>query len=233
MTRAAVPFLPVPSAALEPAKATAYVKKNWSYVGGISKFIAFVQDPYPDNPDPEMVFRVQYPKGSEGGGKPGTAGGIPSMMLGVFGDKVQGRSIISYKVCFPFGLGVRAETDDRCARQVAFDKDFDFVNGGKLPGVYGGHGECSGGLRNTGCFSARLMWRRNGTGEGALAWVEDQEPLKLTRRFSHSVYCYIPGYSDFEPDPFGALDAAFKPKAVEKRAFGISLDNASWNFTRE
>jgi hypothetical protein len=54
-----------------------------------------------------------------------------------------------------------------CLRyQVRFAPDFDFVKGGKLPGLFGGEaprgcipdGEASG-------FSARLMWREGGAGE--------------------------------------------------------------------
>lgn len=49
---------------------------------------------------------------------------------------------------------------------VRFPKDFDFVKGGKLPGLYGG--TVTGGRRSpdgTDGFSTRLMWRRNGVGE--------------------------------------------------------------------
>ncbi len=51
---------------------------------------------------------------------------------------------------------------------VFFPADFDFVRGGKLPGLYGGAGTtrgCSGGSTGTGCYSARFMWRRGGDGE--------------------------------------------------------------------
>ncbi|KAI6117839.1 hypothetical protein EDD16DRAFT_1586271 [Pisolithus croceorrhizus] len=50
-------------------------------------------------------------------------------------------------------------------------KDWEWVNGGKLPGAYGGVGElaysCSGGRQHDRCkcFSFRLMWRQNGMGE--------------------------------------------------------------------
>ena len=48
---------------------------------------------------------------------------------------------------------------------VFIDKDFDFVKGGKLPGLYGGHMGCSGGDIANECFSTRLMWRPDGAGE--------------------------------------------------------------------
>ena len=42
---------------------------------------------------------------------------------------------------------------------VFFPADFDFVLGGKLPGLNGGHGGCSGGKSADSCFSTRLMVR--------------------------------------------------------------------------
>jgi hypothetical protein len=54
--------------------------------------------------------------------------------------------------------------------EVFFPRDFDFANGGKLPGLYGGAGvpnndqRCSGGRRNN-CFSTRMMWRKGGDAE--------------------------------------------------------------------
>lgn len=48
---------------------------------------------------------------------------------------------------------------------VYFPVDFDWVKGGKLPGLYGGHTGCSGGAAAEDCFSTRLMWRQGGAGE--------------------------------------------------------------------
>jgi len=50
---------------------------------------------------------------------------------------------------------------------VWFSKDFDWVKGGKLPGLCGGPDNVSGGIPSTGTngFSARLMWRKDGRGE--------------------------------------------------------------------
>lgn len=54
--------------------------------------------------------------------------------------------------------------------ELAFDAGFDWVKGGKLPGLRGGPNPdgCSGGNEPNGtdCFSTRLMWRQNGAGEG-------------------------------------------------------------------
>lgn len=53
---------------------------------------------------------------------------------------------------------------------VRFSSDFEFVKGGKLPGLCGGPENVSGGRRANGQngFSARLMWRREGRGEAYL-----------------------------------------------------------------
>jgi hypothetical protein len=53
--------------------------------------------------------------------------------------------------------------------EVAFDKNFEWVKGGKLPGLRGGLdiNGCDGGKQPNGtdCFSTRLMWRKGGQGE--------------------------------------------------------------------
>ncbi len=51
------------------------------------------------------------------------------------------------------------------AYSVFFPSDFDWVKGGKLPGLYGGRTGCSGGDAADDCFSTRLMWRTRGAGE--------------------------------------------------------------------
>lgn len=42
-------------------------------------------------------------------------------------------------------------------QQVGFNKEFDFVKGGKLPGMYGGDPDarCTGGQNSPSCFSLR------------------------------------------------------------------------------
>ncbi|ORX62145.1 hypothetical protein DM01DRAFT_1298731 [Hesseltinella vesiculosa] len=48
---------------------------------------------------------------------------------------------------------------------VFFPKGFDFVKGGKFPGLYGGHDQCSDGTKSSACYSLRMMWREQGAGE--------------------------------------------------------------------
>jgi hypothetical protein len=43
------------------------------------------------------------------------------------------------------------------AYKIFFPSDFDFVKGGKLPGLFGGRPGCSGGDAGKDCFSTRFM----------------------------------------------------------------------------
>ncbi len=60
---------------------------------------------------------------------------------------------------------------------VIFGKDFDWVKGGKLPGLAGGPDNVSGGRPATGTngFSARLMWRAEGRAEAYVYHVDQPE----------------------------------------------------------
>ncbi|NEP19274.1 MAG: polysaccharide lyase [Leptolyngbya sp. SIO4C1] len=54
----------------------------------------------------------------------------------------------------------------RLSYYVRFSENFDFVKGGKLPGLFGGDGASGGNIPDgTDGFSTRLMWRRAGKGE--------------------------------------------------------------------
>ncbi|KAF7329829.1 hypothetical protein MKEN_00246300 [Mycena kentingensis (nom. inval.)] len=96
---------------------------------------------------------------------------------------------------------------------VMFPKDFEPVKGGKLPGLYGGDNEevargCSGGRRDTRCFSMRLMWRTNLQGE---------------------LYTYL-------PDPANAAFKANAamcdlPNSHCNPTFGNSLERGAFSFT--
>lgn len=92
----------------------------------------------------EPGLRVHYPAGSSSPGeRPLGGAGFYSDPASLKGAE---RACLSYKVRFPSG--------------------FDFVKGGKLPGLYGGEAP-SGGEEVDGDngFSMRLMWREEGKGE--------------------------------------------------------------------
>ncbi|HEY9649617.1 MAG TPA: hypothetical protein V6C95_03065, partial [Coleofasciculaceae cyanobacterium] len=63
-------------------------------------------------------------------------------------------------------LGITATNSLRLSYYLRFSENFDFVKGGKLPGLFGGDGASGGTIPNgTDGFSTRFMWRKNGDGE--------------------------------------------------------------------
>ncbi|KAG8734707.1 hypothetical protein FRC10_011521 [Ceratobasidium sp. 414] len=113
--------------------------------------------------------------------------------------------------------GPGGECEYECARDVLFsyavrfEEGFDFVKGGKIPGLYGGATKelaygCSGGRQESRdkCFSLRLMWRAKGAAE---------------------IYAYIPSTP--------ANEAALKdvpPKTHCNPDFGWSVARGSFSF---
>lgn len=116
--------------------------------------IVFVSDPFPNYhlpssssyPSPSgPVLQVTYPEG--GFGSSGSGAQFYSLWNST-GDPFR-TVLLTY--------------------EVAFDSTFDWVQGGKLPGVRGGPDAdgCDGGSASDGtCFSTRIMWRKSGDGEG-------------------------------------------------------------------
>ena len=74
-----------------------------------------------------------------------------------------------------FPVGTRETAELRYT--VRFSPDFDWVKGGKLPGLCGGPENVSGGrpADGTNGFSARLMWRADGKGEAYLYHVNQPD----------------------------------------------------------
>lgn len=82
----------------------------------------------------DAVLEVTYPKGSI------NPQGSPQGGIGFYAQPIKLRKeaklvVLEYQVYFP--------------------KKFNFVKGGKLPGLYGGHQGCSGGASASTCFSTR------------------------------------------------------------------------------
>jgi hypothetical protein len=144
---------PFPTATLATDEARAHVLNNWSLQSGRKiereANIDFVNDPFPESRSPNnttegLVMRVSYPANT------------------FSANANSGVELLS-----------RWETDSPFLTMVltyeaAFDSNFEWVKGGKMPGLRGGDTGCSGGLQPTGadCFTARLMWRKQGAGEG-------------------------------------------------------------------
>jgi hypothetical protein len=105
----------------------------------------------------DSVLTVTYPPGST----------APSM----------GPPFGGAQLCEPFSSG--PQTSATLTYQVRFPVGFQFVKGGKLPGLYGGVEPFSGGGHNADGWSLRLMWRADGAGE---------------------IYAYIAGVSGYGED---------------------------------
>ena len=151
--------LPFPTATLSNSDTQNFITSGWSLSKGRiqngASDLAFVDDPFPNSPAPGSsgstsgpFLEVTYPQGSFSH----DTGGAQFFTLWNTTDGSQVNSML-------------------LTYEVAFDADFNYVLGGKLPGVRGGPDPdgCSGGNASNGsnCFSSRVMWRKNGLGEGA------------------------------------------------------------------
>ncbi|OBZ68124.1 hypothetical protein A0H81_11788 [Grifola frondosa] len=149
--------IPFPTATLSNADAQSFIVSGWSLSKGRiqngAENIAFVDDPFPNAPAPSStsntsgpVLQVQYPAGGFGSNTSG-------LQLYSLWNTSDGSAFQSMMLTY----------------EVAFDANFTFVKGGKLPGVRGGPDPdgCSGGVAANGsnCFSTRLMWRKEAAGE--------------------------------------------------------------------
>lgn len=99
----------------------------------------------------DTALKAHYPEGSY----------IPSK---------QPQGGLSFYAPGPAGVDLTTAKEATFGYRVWFPAGFDFVKGGKLPGLYGGDSasgsiSCSGGSRNDACFSVRMMWRTDGAGE--------------------------------------------------------------------
>ncbi|KAJ6499286.1 polysaccharide lyase family 14 protein [Mycena sanguinolenta] len=182
--------LPFPTATASSDDTQSLLSSQWGLAKGRlqngGSDLAFVDDPFPNKPAPGTtntsgpVLQVTYPAGSFSGN---TGGAQFINLWNNTGSSAFQSMLVSY--------------------EVAFDEDFDWVMGGKLPGLRGGTSQigCSGGNESTGldCFSTRIMWRSNGAGEA---------------------YAYIPTPNNLCKDN----------NVICNSDFGISLSRGSFTF---
>ena len=200
--------LPFPTTSQSSTDAQAFMTSQWSlYDGRVSwggSNIAFVGDPFPTNPAPvsvtnatDPVLQITYPAGSYSGG----TGGAQWYTQWKSSDGSTFNSmLLSY--------------------ELAFDSDFDWVKGGKLPGLRGGSDAfgCSGGTQPTGgdCFSTRLMWRSSAVGEGRAPLTR----MLMTTEVVLEVYAYM-------LTPNGLCSK----NGIECNSdYGISIDRGAFGF---
>ncbi|EJF56287.1 hypothetical protein DICSQDRAFT_141339 [Dichomitus squalens LYAD-421 SS1] len=143
--------------------------------------IAALSHDYVDAPDGKLSMRAIYPAGSY-----------------TFSHDPQGG--FSFYAPGPSNVDLTTAKEATFSYDVYFPSDFDFVKGGKLPGLYGGDSDdealsCSGGRRDDGCWSARFMWRTNGAGELYTYLPPDYD--------ENQAVCDIPPYSTCN-DVYGA-----------------------------
>lgn len=151
-------LLALPTAALAPPAAPVWRSQfglpnweaHWQIPAAMSKMgldnVAVFQD---DSRADKAFIRVTYPAGTWSPAATKTAG-LPMGGAQFYGQvlaRPAEAATLSYSIRFP--------------------KDFDWVKGGKLPGLYGGTGN-TGSNTPTGSdgFSTRQMWRENGRGIG-------------------------------------------------------------------
>ncbi|KAI0081218.1 hypothetical protein K474DRAFT_1656689 [Panus rudis PR-1116 ss-1] len=186
--------IPFPTATLSNSDAQSFMVSRWSLSKGKiqdgASNVEFVQDPFPDKPAPGSdstpstgpVLQVTYPQGAVGSSDSGVQ--LYSLWNTTDGSKFNSM-LVSY--------------------EVAFDSNFQFIKGGKLPGLRGGPepSGCSGGsaANGTNCFSSRLMWRKEGEGE---------------------VYAYLPSSNS------GLCSN--KDFKCNSDGFGTSIDRGSFSF---
>ena len=163
--------------------------------------ISALSHEYVSAPDGRFSMRANYPKGSY-----------------TFSHAPQGG--FSFYAPGPANVDLTKAKEATFGCTVYFRKGFDFVKGGKLPGICtkcfnppsknlkfltydfvdGGNSDqqalsCSGGRRDNGCFSARFMWRTNGAGE-----LYTYLPPDFSQ---NQAVCHIPPYSTCN-DVYGA-----------------------------
>ncbi|GAA5904012.1 uncharacterized protein JCM6883_002054 [Sporobolomyces salmoneus] len=131
--------------------------------------------------DKLSALQVAYPKGSR------NPGNSPQGGVGFYTSKID----------------VTAATNVSLSYSIFFPKGFNFVKGGKLPGLYGGAKACSGGAAAQNCFSTRMMFRQKGMGE---------------------LYLYAPREKQVE-----AL-CTLGPLSYCNSVYGMSIGRGSWTF---
>ncbi|KAH7883456.1 polysaccharide lyase family 14 protein [Phlebopus sp. FC_14] len=146
------------------------------------------------HPEPQQAWEARYPRGSCSP-KTEIPGGLGFYLAGPtdISKALEGgaqEAVFSYRMML--------------------DKEWEWVKGGKLPGMYGGVGQlayrCSGGRQDDRCkcFNVRLMWRSNGLGE---------------------VYAYLPLN---ETNKKSLL--AVPPRSTTNSDYGMSVGKGAWTF---
>ena len=129
-----------------------FAQKDWKEQWNIRSGGAWGEENIEVISDPsrqfQQVLRVHYPEGSAS----------PSV------SRKKDRPLGGAQ--FYASLNIAPTDALKLSYYVRFSDDFEFVKGGKLPGLFGGSETSGGNIPDgTNGFSTRLMWRRDGDGE--------------------------------------------------------------------
>ncbi|KAG6831082.1 hypothetical protein H0H87_006198 [Tephrocybe sp. NHM501043] len=120
-------------------------------------------------------------------------------------------------------IDIESAREVKFSYQVKFPKGFDFVLAGKLPGLYGGENrdvatKCTGGHHDDKCWSARLMWRKDGEGELYAYLPTANQKLAICKGKCDIKYGASLGTGSwkFEPGEWTQLSERVKLNAVGK-----------------
>lgn len=147
--------------------------KSCTFRGLTYPFDEYIMDPTtPDNPQP--VIRIWYPKGAWSAGSDQPSGTLfYAYPWKNSPTNDPGHSISTVSAALEY--------------EVYIPDNFDFVKGGKLPGLSGGDGGrgrgCGGGADPSWCFSFRIMWRREGWGEAYLYVPEGMQASDFCTKY--------------------------------------------------
>ncbi len=122
----------------------------------------------------------------------------------------------------------------RLQYDIMFSDNFDFVRGGKLPGFYGGDGQCSGGHYNE-CFSTRFMWYKDG--DGAIYayipyetddWFCEDEHVNCNFNYGHSFGRWTG--LEFKPGQWQTLaqEITLNDPGQKNGKLALELDGTRW-----
>lgn len=145
------------------------------------------------------------------------------------------------------GAGWRFPIEKRSSATLSyvlrFSPEFDWVKGGKLPGLSGGPESVTGGnpANGTNGFSCRLMWRKDGRGEAYVYHVNQNgnygdsfkfpEDFRFRKDLDISVRMSIemntPGRKD------GKLRVHIRPQPGSERRLVVDRDNIEWRTTMD
>ncbi len=170
--------------------------------------------------DGEDTYKVSFPKGSykPSGKIRGGVGwyAVPKFLPGLSRDN-------SERVCLEY--------------KAWFDDDFDFVKGGKLPGLYLGSMGATGGNHIDSGATFRVMWRASGAAEAYVYAPKDQVPgfAKLPGLDINTVYgtSIFRGEFFFKKNQWNTVKISVKLNTINKAdgVLSITINDVTRDFS--